>query len=288
MVAAADANEIARVEVALQEWRQGDATLDAGLFLVHLADKRLPLTQEARASLDQALDEGDIFDVFSSVHGLVVVTQTCDIVKECARSEFIDVSPLVHIEKDTDLSEIQKGKKLRYAYVPGVAGRQLVADLERTMAVEKAVVATWRRVPGCTTDEERVAFADALARKRQRFAFPTEFNRGMVKFKNRLKDRKKKNSVEGQLINALDHVRAAASPSWNSSETTVMFWFLLRRDQDIDFDQSRHVIDGWMKLITLSTSFTLSDPPFALVEQEDMTVRDYLASHPLDYDDLSM
>ena len=195
---------------------------------------------------------------------------------------------LVHIERDIDRSEIQKGRKLRYAHVPGVSARHLVADLERTMAVEKAVVATWSRIPGCKTDEERVAFADALARKRRRFAFPDGFNSGLIKFKDRLKDKRRKSSAEGRLIDALDHVRAAASPNWNSPQVTVMFWFLLRRAQDINFDQSRHVIEGWMKLITLSMPFALADRSFALVEQEDMTVRDYLASHPLDYDDLSL
>jgi hypothetical protein len=42
-----------RIEAALREWRQGDATLDAGTFIVHLADKRAPLTAVARDAVDE-------------------------------------------------------------------------------------------------------------------------------------------------------------------------------------------------------------------------------------------
>jgi hypothetical protein len=284
-----NAEEFARVNAALHVWRQGDVTLDAGLLLIHLADKNCPLTRAAHETLEQEPIESNPFEVFSPVDGLVVVTQTCDIVKDCAKSEFIDVSPLVPVD-DQRLQEIKKGRLIRYAYVPGVADRQLVADLERTMAVEKSVVATWTRVSGWATDDERIAFAAALVRKRQRFAFPSEFNVGLVKFYERLKTKRKKHSIaEGRLIAALDHVRAAPDPNWDATKVVVTFWFLLSREHGItDFDESRRVIEAWMKLITLSGRFVLADPPFWFVEQQDMTVREYLASHPLDYDDLSM
>jgi hypothetical protein len=286
-VAGGEADDIAQVEAALQEWRQGDVTLDAGLFIVHLADKRLPLTKQARAALDAEQGEEDVFGVCSQVHGLIVVTQSCDIVKGCKKSEFVDVSALVPVN-DADLFEIRRGRQIRYAYVPGVADRGLVADLERTMAVEKSVVAAWNRIPGCTTDDERIAFAGALARKRQRFAFPDGFNTGLAKFKRRLKENREKSTAEGQLISALDDIRAEPRPTWEAPQVTVLFWFLLARDQDIDLDESRRVIEGWMRRVVLPLPFALADPAFELVEQEDMTVRDYLSSQPLDYDDMSL
>jgi hypothetical protein len=286
-VAGGDTNGIARVDATLQKWRQGDATIDDGLFFLHLAAKYLPLTNAARASLDQEPTEQNVFEVFSTIDGLVVVTQTCDIVKGCADSEFVDVSPLVPVCNE-DLCKIKRGRLIRYAYVPGVADRLLVADLERTMAVEKSIVATWTRVPGCATDEDRVAFADALARKRQRFAFPDGFNTGLDKFKERLKEKRKRDSAEGRLVNAIDHIRVQPQPNWDASQVRVFFWFLLARDHDIHFDEARGVVDKWMKMIALASPFTLAAPSFLLVEQQDMTVRDYFASHRLDYDDLSL
>lgn len=283
-----NAEMLARINAALNVWQQGDVTLDAGLLLIHLADKNCPLTREARETLEQEPIEDNLFEVFSPVDGLVVVTQTCDIVKDCAKSEFIDVSPLVRVD-DQRLQEIRKGRQIRYAYVPGVANQRLVADLERTMAVEKSVVAGWTRIPGCLTDDEVVAFAAALARKRQRFAFPDGFNSGLAKFKDRLKGRRKNTSTaEGQLVNALDCVRAFASSDWNASHVTVFFWFLLLPRQSIDFTEARLVIKEWMKLITLPAPFALANPGYSLVEQRDMTAQEYLLSQPLDYDDLSM
>ncbi len=286
-MSAGDADEIARLDAALQEWRQGDATLEGGLFFVHLADKRLPLTALARNSLEDAGEE-NVFDVLSSVRGLVVVTQSCDIVKPCAKAEYVEVSPLVHIGSDDEFYQIQKGRRSLYAYLPGLADRKLVVDLERTMTVEKAVVAKWTRFPGCATDEERVAFAEALARKRRRFAFPDGFNSGLAKFRGRLKDKEGKDSPEGRLISALDEIRAQARPNWGASDVMVFFWFLLNPDQNIDFDESRKTIESWMKLMALSAPFAVASPSFALVEQGDMTVRDYLTSHHLDYDELSL
>jgi hypothetical protein len=85
------------------------------------------------------------------------------------------------------------------------------------------------------------------------------------------------------MIKALDHVRAGPDSEWDGPEVAVTFWFLLSRNHAItDFDKSRRVIKDWMKLITHSGPFVLADPPFWLVEQQDMTVEEYLASHPLD------
>jgi hypothetical protein len=213
-VSTPDAAEIQRIETALQEWRQGDATLDDGTFLVHLADKRTPLTAAARASVDDVPVEFNLYEVLTSVTGLAVVSQSCDIVKKCADCEYVDVSPLVKIDVAAQLQAIRKGQQLRYAYLPGLAPQNLVVDIGRTMTVEKAVLAGWNRIPGCITDQDRVDFADALARKRQRFAFPDIFNAGLTKFRNRLKEKEGKASAEGALI-------AASSTKFAFNQTLI-------------------------------------------------------------------
>lgn len=282
-----DAAEIERIESALREWRQGDATLDAGTFIVHLADKRAPLTMAARDAVGEVPVAYNVFDVFSSVEGLAVVSQSCDIVKKCTVCEYVEVSPLVEIEDDAQLHAIRKGRQLRYAYLPGLADRRLVVDLERTMTVEKAVVARWNRVRGCITDAERVDFADALARKRQRFAFPDSFNAGLTKFRDHLKGKEGKASPEGALIAALDQIRVQPNPDWDGVNVTVLFWFLLEPGAKIELDASRVIINAWIRRIRLSAPFSLGNPAFNLVEQRDMTVEDYKQSYRLDYDELS-
>lgn len=285
----ADAAEIERIDSALREWRQGDATLDVGTFIVHLADKRVPLTAGARDAVakgDVDPDE-DVFEVLSPVKGLVVVSQSCDIVRECSKSECVEVSPVVLIEDERLLEEIRKRRRIRYAYLPGLADRKLVVDLERTMTVEKAVVAGWNRIGGCRSDRERATFAEALVRKRGRFAFPGAFNEGLRKFSVRLKRTEGKATPEGNLIAALDDIRVQASPNWGAEQVTVFFWFLLEREKISDFGSAYGIVQGWMKTVSWAGGFVLADPAFAIVEPQDIILDQYQASHAVDYDDIS-
>ena len=289
MVSGADAADVERIEKALREWRQGDATLDVGTFLVHLADKRTPLTNEARDAVARGDVDSceDVFEVLSPVKGLVVISQSCDIVRECSRSECVEVSALVRVEDDVTFEAVRKRRRLRYAYLPGLADRKLVADLEKTMSVEKAVVAGWSRIEGCRTDRERATFAEALARKRGRFAFPDEFNVGLRGFRDRVRRVEGKKTPAGDLVAALDEIRVQASPHWGAAKVTVFFWFLAEPAKIADFNAARGIIQGWMNAMNLSGGFALAEPAFDVVEPQDMTVEQYQASHALDYDDIS-
>ncbi|MCY4590120.1 MAG: hypothetical protein OXE86_06055 [Alphaproteobacteria bacterium] len=50
------------------------------------------------------------------------------------------------------------------AFVPATSGTRLVADLDRCMTVEKALVVGWTRIHGLGSDEELRAFAQSPAR----------------------------------------------------------------------------------------------------------------------------
>src|SRR5690606_14455031 len=130
------------------------------------------------------------------VLGLVVITQTCDIVRSCTERPYVEVCPLVEVDDDR-LREVQRGRRPAYGFVPLVADRKLVADLDRVMTVEKPVVAGWERTPGWGTDAEARSFALALARKRVRFAFPDDFTSLVRKLQKRLEEKHDRESVEG-------------------------------------------------------------------------------------------
>ena len=63
------------VDAALQAWRQGDCVLGEHWF-IHRFDPAMPLTEASAAVSDQGVDLAE-----SAVRGLVVLTQTCDIVR---------------------------------------------------------------------------------------------------------------------------------------------------------------------------------------------------------------
>lgn len=113
---------------------------------------------QGRPARQPASGEAGLYETL--VAGLVV-TQTCDVVRKSRDRPFVEVSPLVELAPDDfDLA----ARRPRYGVVPALADKRLVADLDRTMTVEKSVVADWCRVPGCRTDAETRAFASALAR----------------------------------------------------------------------------------------------------------------------------
>lgn len=267
-----------RIDAALAQWRQGDVALDAGWF-VHVADGSAPLTNEA-AEL-----EGGVSMVQGTVDALVMLTQTCDVVRPCTSRPFVEVAPLVEVDQD-EVHRIERGHRPRYAIVPAVRARKLVADLDRAMTIEKSILATWTRTPGFSTDVEARRFAQALARKRARFAFPDDFNDLVKKLQSRIDDKHDRLSEEGRALRALREIRVTASPSWDDLSVEVFFWFL-RSDADETFEGKTwdRFLDEWKKLVPAKGRFTKVEG--VVMTLTDMTAQEYVDSDPLDLDYLS-
>ena len=140
------------IDQALRAWRQGDVSLDAGLEFLHLADLSCPHgaasieVAKTLATAGEALEAGAT-PVLDEVRGLVMLSQTCDVIRGCRARPFVEVAPLIEVPEQW-VEEIRRLKRPAFAYVPTTAGDRLVADLDRTMTVEKALVAGWARTPG--------------------------------------------------------------------------------------------------------------------------------------------
>lgn len=267
------------VDRALQAWRQGDCVLNGQSFVYRL-DPSLPVTDIDRAAQDAGVDL-----VEAEVSGLIVVTQSCDIVRPCTERPYLEVCPLVEVAPDR-MHEIERGRRPAYAFLPLLASKGLVADLDRVMTVEKPVVAKWHRTPGLNTDEAARMFALALARKRVRFAFPDDFTALARNLQSRLMDKHDKESVEGRALRALREIRVLAAPSWDHNVVTLTFWFV-RHDEDIDFDGDSWsmFLESWLRLVPPTGRF---NAVFGQVTTlTDLTAADYVNSDPLDLDHLS-
>lgn len=271
---------IQEVDTALKEWSQGDCVLGEQWFVYRFNLQR-PLTAE---SANVAQEQVELAE--SEVKGFAVITQTCDIVRSCKDRPFIELAPLVEVIDEKRLHEIQRSRRPQYAYIPGVAQFNLVADLDRVMTVEKAVIAEWERIPGCQNDGDIRALRQALARKRIRFAFPDDFIRFASKLQKRMQDKHDKASNEGEALRALREIRVRAEPSWNAQEVTLMFWFIRHEEQiqfqGIGWDQ---FLEKWLELIPESGRF--QNVEGLVIALEDMTAKEYVESDPLDLDHLS-
>lgn len=278
MQLAAESPEVQQIDEALAAWTQGDLALEERWF-IHAADASLALTSES------AQAEGELQSITYEVEGLVVITQTCDIVRSCIERPYVEVAPLVEGTAQT-IQEVERGRRPSYAFVPAAKDRLLVADLDRVMTVEKSVVASWERTPGCTTDPERRHLARALARKRSRVAFPDDFVALVRKLQDRLQQKHDKDTEEGRALRSLREIRVRAAPSWDSNPAEITFWFI--RDAAVEEFAGKGwetYLTAWKKLLMPAGRFRTIEG--IVVTLDDLTGRDYVESDPLDLDHLS-
>lgn len=278
------------INEALREWRQGDITLDLGLEFLHVADVSFPLSPASTKAIDSATNGGnsdmeEIVSVWGEVPGLVILSQTCDVIRDCRERPYVEVAPLVKLDAQK-IEEVRRLKRPAYAYIPATARDFLVADLDRTMTVEKSIVTLWERVPGWETDEEIRDFAQALSRKRSRFAFPNDFVHAMRHIQTRFIEKHHRQSAEGAHLRALREIRVRAAPSWNSDRVKLDWWFIKDSEpQGYASDWARW-IDSWFALFEQVNRFHAELPIVCTLG--DITAQDYVESFPLDLDLLSI
>jgi hypothetical protein len=276
---APDSEEAKRIDAALAEWRQGDLALDERWF-IHVGDPAMPLSEAAGLA-----EENGLQALMSEVAGLVVVTQTCDIVRSCAVRPYVEVAPLMRVSEE-ELHDVQRGRRPSHVTLPGLSKGCLVADLDRVMTVEKSIVANWTRTPGYTHDADGRAFALALSRKRIRFAFPDDFTVLAKKLQSRLVSKHSKGTDEGRALRSLREIRVHAIPAWDAHEVEIFLWFI-RGSGEANFEGKNwaDLLSAWLKLVATSGRFLSVHGQ--VVALEDMTAAEYVDSDPLDLDHLS-
>ena len=134
-------------ESALAAWRQGDYTLSVLEFLV------------ADGWNGTELDAGA-----EPVQGLVVVTQTCDIVNLAPGKEYVVACPLVELNAKS-IEDVRNGRSPVAAVLENPPQPNVVVDLGRMMSIHKSVLARLHRQEGLVTDEGRARFSEALQRE---------------------------------------------------------------------------------------------------------------------------
>jgi hypothetical protein len=256
------------LDAVIATWKQGDCALGDHWFV----QRTVP--NEDGVDLQE-----------TPVPGFVVLTQTCDVVRSARDRAVLEVSPLVAVEAE-HLRTIEKGYRPRYAYVPGLAARGLVADLDRVMTIEKRVVAGWTRVSGSTTEQEARTFAMAIGRKRTRFAFPDDFSHFAKKLQSRMIEKHGRDSPEGRALRALREIRVQAAPSWDDAHVSLTFWFI-RGDIDEVFEGAdwSSLLDKWLALVAPSGRYLVVDGQVTSLER--LTADEYVHSDNLDLDHLS-
>lgn len=260
-----------------REWRQGDVALDADGFF-HIADGDAALTEEAAQAVGERI-------VQQPVEGVVVLSQTCDLVRSCLERPFVELAPLQEVVEET-AHGVERGRYPRYALVPALRDRRLVADLDRVMTAEKSFLTKWTRTRGCRTDQEARSFGQAIGRKRTRFAFPDDFVGLVRKLQQRIQGKHDKDSDDGRALRALREIRVSASPQREPGNVELFFYFVRNYDEPRLAVKWADMLDGWLKLVSKGGRFV--EVGGVVSTLEDMSARDYVDSDPLDFDHLTI
>lgn len=222
--------------------------------------------------------------VEEEVEGFVVLSQTCDIVRSYAERPYLEVCPLVKIEDEQSYQTIQRGMRPRYAYIPAKEPQRLVADLDRIMTVDKSRASNWNLHKGCRTAVEQQKFAQAIARKRNRFAFPDELVELLRTMQRRIVKKHSRNSAEGELLRVLQEIRIAFTPAMEADQISCFVYFIVA-DESLITQELEEQCTAWIELINPTSKYISFDAIIA--SYNGISALEYIKSIPLDLDYLS-
>ncbi|MCK2166395.1 hypothetical protein [Thalassospira xiamenensis] len=269
-------------------WRQGDFWLGSEVSFMFTAKVSNPLSSVAK----ETVAESSLEDLNGSqyvpigddaIKGFCVLSQTCDIVRSADKRPYLEVAPLVSFS-ESDYKEIRNLKRPAFAIIPGAEKQLLVVDLDRVMTIDKGVLQGMPKSVGCFDDKQRSEFSRSLARKRARFAFPDDFNEACKKLVRRIKEKNKKDSAEGEFVRNLLEIRVSACPDWSSDNIEVQVWLIVD-DNFICREVKGDIVDTWKGLFEGKEKYTMS---MNICHLRDITASDYVASHQMDLEDLSV
>lgn len=246
----------------LNDWRQGDFVLAPIEFPFVTIDDQ----QQQQFGLLEA-------------RGAVVISQTCDIVRDIADRPHVQIAALVQAN-DNEIKDIQKRLRPRFGHIGGLP-HGLAVDFDIVTLADKKLVATWDRNAGCQRDDEVLKFAEALSRHKKRFAFPDEIVPELGKIRDYVRSNHRKNSARGSMLRAIEQI-VLRCPDWSNPRAELEVIGILLDEVD-SADR-----DSWpeddLKKIVLGIS---SDAIFRLSTQDDLTAREFREAARLDLDGLS-
>ncbi len=229
------------------------------------------------------LDEEELsWQAIDASHGVVVLSQSCDIIKDVELRPYIQVAGLVPAT-DGEIAKAIRMETPSRIHLNCLASRNLLIDLDVTATVHKAVVATWQRTTGCDSDEERRRIAAGFSRHRQRFAFPDSFNDQIRPVRRWIESKRSKASTLGNFVRAICEIRVHCD-NWHKPKELTFLTIVKHIPEKEEFA-------GWVKAAkSLEEKVALDAYPqgeFRIVTYDGISAREYLESDRLDWDGLS-
>ena len=227
--------------------------------------------------------------VNTDVRGVVILTQTCDVVRSACHRPYLELSPLVKVSEN-ELPLIAKGFSPRYAFLPALAADHLVVDLDRCMSITKRafIMARPDVKIGLRDDAEIRAFSTALRRKRGRHAFPKKLSEALAPFIDHVRKKHNRESEVGRFLAECREIRVGVKPSLHSDCPEISVYFLFEHIVDeVQLDQFRALAE---RLIAerIKVPDGLDEFEAVVQDMDGISARIYLSLYQLDFENLSI
>jgi hypothetical protein len=280
MAFTADVSLVARVNERTEQIRQGDV-IEVGAT-TWLASASAPLTNESAQA-----EGSDFICIVAESDRLVVVSQTCDVVRDCVQRPFVLLARVVTLQEPV-ASEARRGHRPRFVPLPGL-GADSFADLDLLITVEKSVFLDIEATRALPDTPAQRRFGIAAGRVFSRFAFPDDLQVALRGLVARIRAKHAKNSAEGRALAALQDIRITGSPSWDADAIDVFITFApgSRAEanavmSDDDWDE---LVDGWLRQAEPFGVIRAVDG--AMIPLDELSALEYVESDALDLDHLS-
>lgn len=247
-----------------------------------LYDPSTPITAAAMEQEKEGHQEDGLRVLRYEADGLVVVSQSCDIVRDWDERPTVLVAPLTLVTGQ-DLEKIRRLEKPSKVYIPGIAAQSLVGDLDGIFPVEKALLATWKRVAGCPTLEDQRRFAKCLDRYFSRPAYPDDFKDLVGKLEAWMRDKHDGNGA-GEFLRMIDRVLVHAETPWDGPSVQLCFFLIPSLRATVEEDLARAVEAFEKKLGAVGRYLK---PKVQIQGLDAMPASLFLVAQPLDVEYLS-
>jgi hypothetical protein len=166
----------------------------------------------------------------SKVIQVVVLTQTCDIVRSSDTRPYLQVARLIRVQDPKRAQQYAEGETPQYVAVP-MAGTDAFVDLDQISTLRKDLIVDLPHQPGVGAEPEEIRrFAQGVARKFGRYPFPDYFIESVDPLRQRILRRWDKSaSPEGRVLADLVQIRVQPVPVDGASNADFTLSFIMKQ-----------------------------------------------------------
>lgn len=265
---------------SLDDWNQGDYTYDCNNFYF-LGSNGVKNLDTQKMLLEQPFN----------IKGCVLISQTCDIIREPNIIPNVSVCPLVEVSNNR-IKEISGGRAPRFGLIPSLQNN-LAIDFSYIMNVSKELLIFWKPNIGFKSSLQLENFTKSLTNIYNRFAFPENFIELLSPIRKVIHNKHDKNSELGKALRSIRELRVLPYADWSETQCIpISFLVIIENVEMREIDDLNEIEDillenVFSKINWENYPYTVSENFLILDTDENITMDVYFKSHSLSFNMIS-